>query len=179
MIISCYLDIKLKEVIPSGLNKALNYAQNHGLAVILGMDSNAHSSSFGNTTNKRGDQLDLFIAHHKLDIENQGLRVFFFSSIYVGLRAAQLLCTLPTSWSNTEQVKFSKLTGVLLVTYPINIYFSIYLILFYLQAPFSKSRHTTTGEMTALHACHSLKYERLRDNTNYCLLYTSPSPRDS
>ena len=77
MIISCYLDINIKEVIPSELNKALYYAQQHGLAVILGMDSNAHSSSFGSTTNKRGEQLDLFIAHHKLDIENQGLTPTF------------------------------------------------------------------------------------------------------
>ena len=46
MIISCYLDITIKEVIPNDLNKALNYAQHHGLALIIGMDSNAHSSSF-------------------------------------------------------------------------------------------------------------------------------------
>ena len=72
MVISVYLDINLKEVIPNEMNKALNYAQQHGLAVIIGMDSNAHSSSFGTTTNKRGEQLDLFIAHHKLDIDNQG-----------------------------------------------------------------------------------------------------------
>ena len=32
MVISCYLDINLKEVIPAELNKVLNYAQNHGLA---------------------------------------------------------------------------------------------------------------------------------------------------
>ena len=36
MIISCYLDINIKEVIPKELNKALNYALQHGLAVILG-----------------------------------------------------------------------------------------------------------------------------------------------
>ena len=53
MVISCYLDINIKEVIPKELNKALDYAQNHGLAVILGMDSNAHSTSFGTSTNKR------------------------------------------------------------------------------------------------------------------------------
>ena len=39
MIISCYLDINIKDVIPPELNKALDYAQNQGLAVILGMDS--------------------------------------------------------------------------------------------------------------------------------------------
>ena len=77
MVISVYLDINLKEVIPNEMNKALNYAQQHGLAVIIGMDSNAHSSSFCTTTNKRGEQLDLFIAHHKLDIENQGFTPTF------------------------------------------------------------------------------------------------------
>ena len=62
MIISCYLDINIKDVIPHELNKALEYAQQQGLAVIIGMDSNAHSSSFGDKTNKRGDKLDLFIS---------------------------------------------------------------------------------------------------------------------
>ena len=92
MVISCYLDINIKDVIPPGLNKALDYAQKHGLAVIIGMDSNAHSSSFGSTTNKRGEQLELFIAHHKLDIENQGLTPTFQA------RGAQtIICLLYTS----------------------------------------------------------------------------------
>ena len=66
MIISCYLDINIKDVIPIELDRALNYADQHGLGVLLGMDSNAHSSSFRTTTNKRGDQLELFRAHLKL-----------------------------------------------------------------------------------------------------------------
>ena len=57
--------------------RTLTVRTSQGLAVILGMDSNAHSTSFGNTTNKRGEKLDLFIAHHKLDIENQGLTPTF------------------------------------------------------------------------------------------------------
>ena len=92
MIISCYLDINIKEVIPAELNKALYYAQKNGLAIIIGMDSNAHSSSFGNTTNKRGEQLDLFIAHHKLDIENQGLTLTFQAR-----GAETIICLLYTS----------------------------------------------------------------------------------
>ena len=39
MVISCYLDINIKDVIPPELNKALDYAQQNGLAVVLGMDS--------------------------------------------------------------------------------------------------------------------------------------------
>ena len=36
------------------------------------MGSNAHSTSFGPDTNKRGELLDLFIAKYGLDIENRG-----------------------------------------------------------------------------------------------------------
>ena len=60
LIISAYLDIQHKEVIPESLTTAIEYALKKGLAIILGMDSNVHSTSFGPVTNKRGEILDLF-----------------------------------------------------------------------------------------------------------------------
>ena len=72
MIISAYLDIQHKEVIPESLTTAIEYALKKGLAIILGMDSNVHSTSFGPVTNKRVKILDLFIAKFGLDIENKG-----------------------------------------------------------------------------------------------------------
>ena len=41
LIASCYFDINLKEVIPTELEKTMIYAKNNGLAIILGIDSNA------------------------------------------------------------------------------------------------------------------------------------------
>jgi len=41
------------------------------------MDANAHSTSFGTTNNKRGEQVDDFIARHKLNIENTGVTPTF------------------------------------------------------------------------------------------------------
>ena len=70
LLVSAYLDITLLHVIPPALHKVLLYAEQKGFGIILGMDSNAHSTSFGPDTNKRGENLDLFIAQYKLDIAN-------------------------------------------------------------------------------------------------------------
>ena len=72
LVISTYLDIQNKDVIPVELITAVEYALKKGLAIIIGMDSNAHSTSFGPSTNSRGEKLDLFIAKYGLDIENRG-----------------------------------------------------------------------------------------------------------
>ena len=109
MIISCYLDINIKDVIPPELNKALDYAQKQGLAVILGMDSNAHSSSFGSTANKRGEQLDLFIAHH---IENQGLTPTFQArgaQTIIDITLTARLSVSVTNWTVSQEYNGSDL----------------------------------------------------------------------
>ena len=38
MIISCYLDINLIDIIPKVLEKAVQFAKDNGLALIIGMD---------------------------------------------------------------------------------------------------------------------------------------------
>ena len=65
-----YLDITLLHFIPPSLHKVLQYAEMKGFGIILGMDSNAHSTSFDPDTNKWGKDLDLFIAQYKLNIAN-------------------------------------------------------------------------------------------------------------
>ena len=50
----------------------MDYAEQKGLGVILGADTNSHSTSYGTTNNSRGDLMDLFITRYKLDIENKG-----------------------------------------------------------------------------------------------------------
>ena len=68
LIVSGYLDITLNTVIPDSLTAIMAYAQNKRLAILLCIDSNCHSSSFGLDNNKRGDMLDDFIAAHNLKI---------------------------------------------------------------------------------------------------------------
>ena len=72
LIVSVYLDITIKEVIPDDLTTVMKYARDKRLAILLCIDSNCHSSSFGTDGNKRGEVLDDFIAAHNLKIENKG-----------------------------------------------------------------------------------------------------------
>ena len=72
LIISAYFDILNKDVIWPELETVMEYVEQKGLGVILGADTNAHSTSYGSTNNARGDLMDLFITRYKLDIENRG-----------------------------------------------------------------------------------------------------------
>ena len=68
---SIYLDIT-KPVIPDWLEGLLTMINNKKLPVIIGMDSNAHSSLYGPDNNTRGDQLEDFILQHSLEVQNRG-----------------------------------------------------------------------------------------------------------
>ena len=63
---SAHLDITWIKVIPDSLDKLMKYAEEKGLRVILGIDSNCHSQLYGPMTNKRGEALKLF----NLQVEN-------------------------------------------------------------------------------------------------------------
>ena len=80
LILSVYLDSKLK-VIQPWLTAAMTFANSRGYAIIIGMDSNCHSELFGLETNKRGEQLEDFIGHYNLRVENQGKIPTFQSAI--------------------------------------------------------------------------------------------------
>ena len=47
----------------------MKYAKDEILAILLCIDSNCHSSSFGTDDKKRGEVLDDFIAAHNLKIK--------------------------------------------------------------------------------------------------------------
>ena len=70
LLISAYLDITLIHVIPPALHKVLRHAEDKGFGIILSMDTNAHSTSFGPDSNKRAEEIDLCIAQYKLDRAN-------------------------------------------------------------------------------------------------------------
>ena len=71
VIASIYLDIR-ETVRPLWLDNLLHMASAKSYPVILGMDSNAHSSLFGPTNNSRGDDLEDLILQHGLAVENKG-----------------------------------------------------------------------------------------------------------
>ena len=55
LIVSVYMDINNTAVIPGELDKAMDYANQKGLAIIIGADTNAHSTNYGPVGNTRGD----------------------------------------------------------------------------------------------------------------------------
>ena len=95
LIVSVYLDITIKEVIPDSLTAVMKYAKDKRLAILLCIDSNCYSSSFGTDDNKRGEVLDDFIAVHNLKIENKGTEYTFETTLAVSYTHL----TLPTIYS--------------------------------------------------------------------------------
>ena len=85
----------------------MTYAQDNGLAVILGMDSNAHCTSFGTSNNKRGEFLDLFIARHKLDIGNQGT-----TPTFQAIGASTIVDIALTARLSVSSHKMDSITGL-------------------------------------------------------------------
>ena len=84
--------------------------QNERLALLLCIDSNCHSSSFGLDDNKRGDTLDYFIAAHNLKIENRGSEYTFETStanslIYITL--SDELAVSVMNWSVEKGQNFT------------------------------------------------------------------------
>ena len=53
----------------------MKYAREKRFVILLCIDSNCHSSSFGTDDNKRGEVLDDYIAAHNLKIENKGIQI--------------------------------------------------------------------------------------------------------
>ena len=73
---SIYLDIN-KPVRQQWLEDLLNMAKAKSWAVVLGIDTNAHSQLLGPDNNERGDELEDLILQHNLSVENQGLAPTF------------------------------------------------------------------------------------------------------
>ena len=69
LLASIYLDIN-KTVSPQWLEDLMNMASNKRLPVIIGVDTNAHSSLYGPDNNSRGDEFEDFVLRHGLEIHN-------------------------------------------------------------------------------------------------------------
>ena len=71
VIASIYLDIQLPPA-PQWLEDLLNMANNKGLPILLGIDTNAHSSLYGPDNNHRGDAIENLIISQGLRVLNTG-----------------------------------------------------------------------------------------------------------
>ena len=102
LVISVYLDITIKEVIPDSLTAVMKYAKDKRLAILMCVDSNCHSSSFGTDDNKRGEVLDDFIAVFILKIENKGTEYTFettLASTIIDITLSDRLAVSVTDWT--------------------------------------------------------------------------------
>ena len=97
VVASVYLDITSNRVIPQGVDDLVEFAKQNGFALILSIDSNAHSDLYGRQTNKRGEAVEDFIMSNNLKIENVGLIPTFESSAGSSIIDITLTLNLPLS----------------------------------------------------------------------------------
>ena len=71
VILSAYLDIT-KEEIAEHLVKAIEYCKKRRFAILLGVESNAHSDNWGHSNNNRGNDLVDCIMQEGLEIHKKG-----------------------------------------------------------------------------------------------------------
>ena len=74
---SQYCDINLRPV-PPGLVTVVRFCQEKQIPLILGADTNAHSTNWGPDQNPRGDDFDDFINRNQLHILNDGLKPTYY-----------------------------------------------------------------------------------------------------
>ena len=75
---SIYMDIK-RPMNPPWLEKLFNYSNEKKLPILIGMDSNAHSTLYGVETNQRGEELEELLILNGVSIENIGTSPTFYS----------------------------------------------------------------------------------------------------
>ena len=79
---SVYMDITNKEVWPEHFKKLITYARRRHIGIIIGTDSNAHSTLWGSPVNNaRGDKLEDLIYSENLAICNNGNKPTFYNRI--------------------------------------------------------------------------------------------------
>ena len=71
VIVSLYLDITQSPT-PDFLLDALNYCKARGYSMIIGSDTNSHSTLWGKENNDRGIKLEEIIDSYNLDVHNRG-----------------------------------------------------------------------------------------------------------
>ena len=73
IVVSQYCDIK-KPAVPEGLVEIVERCRDKNTPLIIGADSNAHSTLWGPDNNPRGLDMEGFIAQHNLHVLNDGIK---------------------------------------------------------------------------------------------------------
>ena len=112
LLVSAYLDILDRRVISSGLANIGEFSLKNKIPVVLGIDSNAHSSLWGcGDNNHRGDILEEWILEQKLRVVNVGTTPTFVtiraSSIIDVTLVSDDMAAKITNWRVNKEYQFS------------------------------------------------------------------------
>ena len=77
VLISQYCDSNMA-TIDQGLQRAVDYCRSRRIPLIMGADSNAHSTLWGPTQNQRGDDFEDFLHRNDLYVLNDGLKPTYY-----------------------------------------------------------------------------------------------------
>ena len=109
LIVSAYLDINLN-IRNEALIKILEYRQEKRLGLIIGMDSNAHSTLWGHSNNSRGSILTELISEYGLLIRNIGKDFTYDCQLGKSVIDLTLTCNLGAGivdWRVSRALNFS------------------------------------------------------------------------
>ena len=110
IIASVYLDITDQNVIPEWLHTLVKYTNDNRTGLLICMDSNCHSTTYGNETNKRGEMLEDFIATNLFKIENIGKNYTYETSqakTIIDITISKSLNISVTDWTVDKTNNFS------------------------------------------------------------------------
>ena len=88
----------------------IEYSRLKGLALLMCLDSNCHSSSFGLSNNKRGKILDEFVAKYNLKIENVDKKYTFettTTSTIINITLSHRPSVSVTDWTVIKDENFT------------------------------------------------------------------------
>ena len=86
LLCSVYMDVTMP-VQQDFLNKIMDYADSKNVEIIMGIDTNSHSTIYGDDTNSRGKDMEEFIIDNGLSVENIG-KIPTFETIRGNLKMA-------------------------------------------------------------------------------------------
>ena len=184
VIVSLYLDIT-SGVQPRWLDKLMEMIDQKGYPIIMGIDTNAHSSLWGPDTNKRGEAFEDFIFQYGLNVENMGtaptyetrrgnrmigthIDVTLTRGLHSGVKSWRVCRDYNASDHNTIKFEIESHKSDPELVRPWD------------KADWKKFSEILAGADYGIPEAMSMKkLDRLVERLyRTCLLYTSPSPRD-
>ena len=136
----------------------IDYANDKGYALLLGIDSNCHSTLYGLETNRRGEELEDFIAKNRLYVENIGTTPTFntkWGTSIIDITLSSHMAMSVKNWQVSQEYNGSDHNSI--------------------EFELDKEKVIIEEQYQYHKADWNLFTNELKKD---CLLYTSPSPRD-